>query len=1188
LLIFDLTPSPLVAVITTDSCQLLQTPGGQPEAVLHVVTFGGRPPYRFRWSINDPAGGLADDLLDRVDKATVRFSAGQITGPYDIYCTVTDAWGRQHTASLVLRVGPAVGLSLTHRRIGVLAGGGPLGQATIPLDPSFVPSPVAVSWTCTAPDGKPDSDRLDTTNPLAARFTSSDRTGTYVLTATITDANGVDWVESITVVVGALLGLDIVAGRQTVLPGGGAAGMTSLLATPVGGIEPFSYDWEVLGPDGQRRNHLLWDTSVRNPVFESDEREGVYLARCAVTDADGTVLLGSAAIEVRQALTVSLFADRIALPADSPVQATLTADVRGGQEPVTIEWRVLGPSGEEEPGLLEPRADGTALLASPSQPGAYVVRATATDAAGAVDTSSVVLAVGGTLGVTVATDKTCLPEGGATPAGVAQLRAEAHGGEPPYAYRWSVVDPLGNSASSRLSSTAAPNPLFTSGTQIGTYQVFCTVTDAAGDSAVGVVHLSVGQPLNVDVTVDKQTLAAGGGVSGQAQLYTTVHGGAAPYAYRWSVTGPDNAPATARLTSTQIPNPVFTSAADTGTYRLTLTTVDALGVVFVDSVELVVGSETAGQRFWADVYTSRNPVPPYGESAVLSVTTVGGTEPLVYSWTVTDPDGNTDNGRLDSTSNQTVTFTSTATQGTYRVRCTITDAVGAQCLDSVQITVSDSFSLDVAAADTHCAPGATVSVFADRTGGAPNFTYAWNCLDESGSPAGTFTVGSTGQGAAVQTAIDDVTNAWVAPAAGAGSLGTYRIQVTLTDALGNRSTDSVEIVVQTPLSLDLTASDTFVLPAATTTLLADVSGGETPYSYAWRATDSSGNNAGTFSTGSAGVGAATQSGLSGDASNGWSSVAEGTFTVTCTVTDNAGQVFTDSVPVVVTRQQAFSLDLVADRVVVAPGGTVNLSADRTGGRPTFEYAWTARDQSGASAGTFGAEHQSGLADDATNTWTAPSGTGAQGTYRLYCTVTDAQERTATDSVIVEVGTLLAQNTFLAPPAASTDGLFTLTLLAGVNGPYPGLALTSAEGLTGPAHPRNVVVFIGDADGSITAGKARITGYDARGQAQTEVIDIVPPSGSGTRSGTKPFASVTQVNLYDFTGNDFTDTFSIGVGDKFGLTGLLSAATDVLYTNEGGTVLTSGFTVDLTAGQQGLTFANAPNGSRDYIVVFRLR
>ena len=90
-------------------------------------------------------------------------------------------------------------------------------------------------------------------------------------------------------------------------------------------------------------------------------------------------------------------------------------------------------------------------------------------------------------------------------------------------------------------------------------------------------------------------------------------------------------------------------------------------------------------------------------------------------------------------------------------------------------------------------------------------------------------------------------------------------------------------------------------------------------------------------------------------------------------------------------------------------------------------------------------------------------------------------------------------------------------------------------------------------------------------------------------GVVPFAAVTRIDLFNFTGVDaFVDMVSVGVGNKFGLTGPIEAATHVLYINEAGTVRTSGFTVDATANQQGVTFSVAPNGTNDYVVVFWAR
>ena len=174
------------------------------------------------------------------------------------------------------------------------------------------------------------------------------------------------------------------------------------------------------------------------------------------------------------------------------------------------------------------------------------------------------------------------------------------------------------------------------------------------------------------------------------------------------------------------------------------------------------------------------------------------------------------------------------------------------------------------------------------------------------------------------------------------------------------------------------------------------------------------------------------------------------------------------------------------------------------------------------------------------------------------------------------------------PANLTGVLGATNLSAAPSGADPGQQITA--GLTNPTHPRNVQILIADADNSITGGTARVTGISAEGLPQSEVITIAASGGgSSTNIGVVPFAAVTRIDLFNFTGVDaFVDMVSVGVGNKFGLTGPIEAATHVLYINEAGTVRTSGFTVDATANQQGVTFSVAPNGTNDYVVVFWAR
>ena len=1495
------------AVISTDQYVLHRASAAANPAHLRASVVGGRRPFTYVWSVADPSGEGATELLTNDQGASIAFTPGELDGPYEISCTLTDVCGRTDDARILLTVGSDIGLAITTERFGVVAGGGTSGQTTIRINPSSGQPPFDIEWTCTGPDGRIDSQRLDTTDPLAPIFTSSDLIGVYTLTASITDTWGATSVESAMVVVGQILGLDVISERTTVLPGGGRSGMVTLLATPIGGVAPYTYDWEVIGSDGDTHNDLLWDTAVRSPVFESDDETGVYVARCAVTDSDGTVLIGSTTITVGQQISIDVNADRLALPAASAATATLSADVRGGRDPVDVNWTVIQPDGTSSLDLLSADKGTQTTMSAGSTSGVYVVRASATDADGLSATDSVVITVGGSVGVTVSAPRTSLATGGRGTYGQVQLEAQPYGGQSPYLYDWSVVDPFGLTDNSLLSDTTTQKPSFISGSVTGLHNITCTVTDASGDVAVSAIGISVGQPLNADVTVDKQSVVAGGGVGGQAQLISTVNGGVSPYTYVWSVSDPNGGSGGSRLTDVGAPQPVFTSDSTTGTYSLTLTTTDVTGVVFVDSVEIVVGGEAAsGQDLSMDATIDRQTVAPSGGTASLTASVAGGLPPVTYNWRVTDPSGNLDNARLNDTTSATPTFTSTTVQGTYRAVCTVTDAVGNTFTDSVQLTVSDEFTVDLSGDATNLGPGGAVTLVADRTGGeanftytwtgvddsgapagtfstgatgpgaatqtgaddatnswtappaavgtlgtyritvvatdangknftdsvmititdaflmelsasvmtlapggaatltanrtggSPNFTYTWRCVDSTDAPAGSFTTGSTGPGAATQIGADDTTNVWTAPAAGAGTLGTYRITVQVAEASGNSFedtihvlvvdpfsidltaadnaiapsastlltanrtggettftyvwaaqdatgalagsfstgstgvgeatqageaddatntftapagvttctisctatdtlgssytdsttvfvgqepvltldvtsdkyviaptesvtltvnqtggatpfdytytaldesgaaggtlgaasqtdvagdttntwtapaagagtlgsyrlfvtatdddgvsfTDSVAVVVDAPLTMDLSASGVYVAPSTNVTLVANQTGGEPNYTYVWTAASSAGGAAGTFTTGSTGVGAATQANEGSDATNQWSIATEDSYTITCTVTGNNGQVFTDSVFVIVTTQDVMSLDVSADVRVIAPGETINLAGDRTGGSANFTYTWTAVNEASVVSGTLGSASQSGVANDTTNTWTAPTGTNVDGTYRITCILTDSTGRTCTDSLAVEVTSQATQNILLAPPAAATNSVLAglpLTIFSLLADPGQQIA----AGFTNPAYPRNIVITITDADNSITGGTARVTGTDARGMAQSEVIAIAASAGaSSTNTGVVPFATVTRVDLYAFNGTGAgIDQVRIGVGSKFGLTGLLDQAADVLYVLEDTTLMTAGYTVDATAGQQGITFSNAPNGTRNYTVVFRAR
>ena len=579
------TEDATTAFLTAERYQLFDGLTLPVQASLRLIPTLGAAPFTYDWSVTNPSGASADNLLDSLEGSTARLSPSATPGPYEILGTVTDATGIQSTSRIVLHVGPASGLATTSPRVGVVAGGGSEGQATIRLDPKSGTPPYQVTWTAIGPDGRVDDDRIDATSALSPRFTAAEELGTYILTADIVDAGGDKFTETVTAVVRERSLLDVFAERSTVLPGGGANGMLGLLATLVGGIEPFEYDWEIIGPDGERHTDLLWDSQVRDPTFESGDLAGNFRVRCAATDATGRVMIGSTTIEVSEKMALEILPDRFALvPGDATEgQATLVADVRGGVDPVTFDWQVSGPGGEDFMALLSSAGAPETVFEAGDQPGTYVVRCMLSDARGETVAEAVALTVGESLGVAVSADRTSPAIRGTTGQDTAQLTARAYGGTPPYTYQWSALDPNGERAQSLLDATSTQNPRFTGSVVLGPHAVYCKVTDAVGALAVDSTTLNVGQQLNVEVAADVQKLTANDGIGDLAQLVARVQGGVPPYSYHWEATDSFGFTADSMLSDARAANPVVTGNTQANdTYRFTLTLTDALEATFVD------------------------------------------------------------------------------------------------------------------------------------------------------------------------------------------------------------------------------------------------------------------------------------------------------------------------------------------------------------------------------------------------------------------------------------------------------------------------------------------------------------------------------------------------------------------------------------------------------------------------------
>ncbi|MDP4933710.1 MAG: SprB repeat-containing protein, partial [Salibacteraceae bacterium] len=266
--------------------------------------------------------------------------------------------------------------------------------------------------------------------------------------------------------------------------------------------------------------------------------------------------------------------------------------------------------------------------------------------------------------------------------------------------------------------------------------------------------------------------------------------------------------------------------------------------------------------------TSTNPSCNGSSDGSISVTATGGSGPFSMSWST----GATTNN------------VSGLAAGTYTV--TVTDNNG--CYDSLVVTLNEpallTASIDSVTAQS-CAEANNGALFASGQGGNGTYSYAWSngaaTAANSGIAAGIYTVTITdGSGC---TATDNTTLTLVssnlaaaisqvqgltcfgaseALLAGSGNGGTgalsynwsnsstndsiYNVAagnyiLTVNDAVGCLDTASFEVINPAAMTVSLTQTDVACNGGTTGSISTIVSGGTTPYSYAWNTSSTASN-----------------------------------------------------------------------------------------------------------------------------------------------------------------------------------------------------------------------------------------------------------------------------------------------------------------------------------------------------------
>ncbi len=311
-------------------------------------------------------------------------------------------------------------------------------------------------------------------------------------------------------------------------------------------------------------------------------------------------------------------------------------------------------------------------------PGLYTV--TVTDSKNCVATQTFNLP--GSVNITassVAVNNTCFGN-----CNGSLLAASVAGGLPPYTYNWS--DPLGQSTSQAFNLCS------------GNY--FLVITDAQGcfDTLRGTVTSPAPITLSSAITSPSCGLCNGAST-------VTAAGGTGPYTYTWSS-------GSAVATETNL---------CAGIYMVTIT--DANGCL--QNVNVPINNSSG---ITSEIINQINETCFAQCNGAATVTAVGGTAPITYSWL------------SPASASQSV---GSLCAGTYFVQ--MTDAMG--CIRNASVTIASASDLTVTPFVTQ--PSCTVntgSISLTVTGGNPGYTYLW-------SPGGATTSSVTGLGVGTYTVV---------------------------------------------------------------------------------------------------------------------------------------------------------------------------------------------------------------------------------------------------------------------------------------------------------------------------------------------------------------------------------------------------------------------------------------------------
>lgn len=496
------------------------------------------------------------------------------------------------------------------------------------------------------------------------------------------------------------------------------------------------------------------------------------------------------------------------------------------------------------------------LTFSPKQTGTYTIIATVKDKQPKTLTPSITFNVADKLTASLTASKNTVYTGENV-----TLTASSEGGYDNKTYQFAYED------DTPIASTG--NKATFSNNVTGTYKVKVTVSDSKGHTAVAYQTIVVSTDLSVTLTPSATKAVAGTSI----KLNTTIHGGFAPYTYKYEYA--DGTSISGTTASTSI------SPSKAGYYTVKVTVKDSTGDEGTATAEIEISNKLTVS------FASTTAMVNIGDTYDIVANAAGGVDDLTYTFTYED------GTVLESKDNRAVFKPTEA--GSTKINVKVEDTVGSKATASITISAAEKLSAALTVSDTDVVPGTTVKLNASATGGFAPLTYKFTATNGAKVSAS----GATGTCLLTLAGNTDFT-------------------VTVTDKAGKKATATCRVKVTSDLQTSFTASAYRIYVGDSITFTAQSTGGTAPVTFAFAYSD------GTKIT-SSGNQAVIKPAESGS------------FTVVVTATDKYGNKATNQTKIIVDdASELFNTSTISSENIPL-GSSVRLTGSCQGGSSPYKY-----------------------------------------------------------------------------------------------------------------------------------------------------------------------------------------------------------------------------------------------------------